>query len=368
MRNSRVRVCTCAVVMALGGLAGADVPAEAQSTRRPAWTIELHGGATFGTQPGSGTSAAFPAGESFATETDTRRPSRLNPSWYFGDGAALFNQVQAQFASQLGHTYPRIAPLDGMLTSGALDRTAGPAFGVRITRRLAGRLGLEAAFARSTGNWSFTGPASSALDAARDTFEQGFRGLLDLQQNLQVTSTVDMAAGSVQQTVLTAALAITLSDTPRLQAHAVIGGGRIATGGDTPEARLRGAYQFRFLGTYPINEADSVTIRYRDEGGSTVGVVGGGATIGLAGGHGLRLDVRAHLRPSRIVTTVDARPTVVQGGAPIALPSNTTPSIQFSTLTGIPSSLGGRAGELTTFTSSGLETRIQATLGYIIRF
>jgi hypothetical protein len=344
------------------------VPCEAQAPAPPAWTIEFHGGAMLGGQNSGGTAGTFPAGASFATETDTGRPSRVNPSWFFGDGAALFNQVQGQFASQLGHNYPRIASLDGMLTSGALERQAGPAFGVRITRRLAGRFGVEAAFTRSSADRGFTGGASAALEAARDSFEQGFRGLLDLQQNLQVTSTLDASAGSAQQNVITAALAVMLSDGPRLRTHAVVGAGRITTDGGTPEARLRGSYQFRFLGTYPIAETDTVTIRFADEGGSTVGLVGGGATYGLSPRHGLRLDVRAHLRQGRTVTTVDASPTIAQGTPSIALPSNTSPSIQFSTVPGIPSSLGGSTSGLTTFTSSGLETRVQATLGFVIRF
>jgi hypothetical protein len=368
MRDSRMRTRVYAAVMALGCHAAAAVPCEAQAPGHPAWTIELHGGAMLGGQSGGGTAGTFPVGATFATETDTGRPSRVNPSWYFGDGAALFNQVQGQFASVLGHNYPRIAPLDGMLTSAALERRAGPAFGVRITRRLTDRFGIEAAFARASARGGFTGAASGALEAARDSFEQGFRGLLDLQQNLQVTSTLDTSAGSSQQNVITAALAIALSDGPRLRTHAVVGAGRLATSGGMPEARLRGSYQYRFLGTYPIAETDAVTIRFTDDGGSTVGLVGGGATFGLGPNRGLRMDVRAHLRPGRMVTTVEASPTIAQGTPSIALPSNTTPAIQFSTFTGIPSSLGGSASRLTTFTSSGLETRIQATIGYVIRF
>lgn len=368
MRDSTMRMRVYTAIMALGCHAAAAVPCEAQGAGQPAWTIEFHGGATLGGQSSGGTAATFPVGASFATQTDTGRPSRMNPSWYFGDGAALFNQVQAQFASQLGHNYPRIASLDGMLTSGALERQAGPAFGVRITRRLTDRLGVEAAFARSSANWAFTGAASSSLEAARDSFEQGFRGLLDLQQDLQVTSALDTPAGSLQENVITAALAITLSDAPRFRTHAIVGAGRLATSGGMPEARLRGAYQFRFLGTYPIAEIDRVTIRFTDDGGATVGLVGGGATFGLGPRHGLRLDVRAHLRQGRTVTVVEARPTVAQEPPSIALPSNTTPSIQFSTFPGAPSSLGGGTSGLTTFTSSGFEARIQATIGFVIRF
>jgi hypothetical protein len=42
---------------------------------------------------------------------------------------------------------------------------------------------------------------------------------------------------------------------------------------------LRGNYQFRFIDTFPIDETDTVTIRFTDRGSGAVGVFGGGVSV-----------------------------------------------------------------------------------------
>src|SRR5688572_3578875 len=66
-------------------------PASAQNA--PKWEIEFHAGGLVTNNPTDGTTALPPAGAAFTTAG--ARPSRRVSSWYFGDGAALLNEVLA---------------------------------------------------------------------------------------------------------------------------------------------------------------------------------------------------------------------------------------------------------------------------------
>ena len=81
----------------------------------------------------------------------------------------------------------------------------------------------------------------------------------------------------------------------------------------------------------------------------------------------MRADVRIFVRGSGLTTTIDASPTVERSVPSIALPSRTSPSVQFSTTATDRSSLSGSASGLHTF-AGGLDTRIVFTVGYFVRF
>src|SRR6185295_12265119 len=106
---------------------------------------------------------------------------------------------------------------------------------------------------------------------------------------------------------------------------------------------LKGNYQFLFLDRYPINETDLVTLHITTPRRTAVGVFGGGVTVGRNGRQGFRVDVRVSVGKNQLATSLDARPASLHGQPSIALPSNTSPSIQFSSTTDTPSSLGGPA-------------------------
>ena len=154
----------------------------------------------------------------------------------------------------------------------------------------------------------------------------------------------------------------------RLATHALVGGGRLFGRADAIDARLRGNYQFRFIDTFPIDETDAVTIRFTDRGTGAVGVFGGGVTSDFGGRHGVRADVRLIVGGSGISTSVDASASAQRTAPFVALPSNTSPSLQFSTIASDRSSLTGSIDGLKTFTGSGLDTRILLTVGYFVRF
>jgi hypothetical protein len=364
-----------ALIALAAGLSAVEQPiASAQvlsprPRREAKWTAEVYAGAVMSPTPTGGDAAPFPTGSTFRTEPGA--PSRANASWYFGDGAALFNEVNAQFASRFNRRFPQLAPLDAMLTSAALGRRGAGNFGVRATRRLTKRFGVEVSFDGSRERLQVTSAAKEAIEAARASFERGFSGLLATlpQTRLQVISTAEIDdASSTRQRMIAGALTIALTKHRRLATHALVGGGRLFGRADAIDARLRGNYQFRFIDTFPIDETDTVTIRFTDRGTGAVGVFGGGVTSDFGGRHGVRADVRLIVGGSGISTSIDASASAQRTAPFVALPSNTSPSLQFSTIAGDRSSLTGSIAGLNTFIGSGFDTRILLTVGYFVRF
>ena len=91
-------------------------------------------------------------------------------------------------------------------------------------------------------------------------------------------------------------------------------------------------------------------------------------TANVGARHGVRADVRLLLGSNGAVTTVSATPSADRVAPFVALPSNTSPSVQFSTTTVDRSSLSGSMAGLQTFTGSGLDMRILLSVGYFVRF
>jgi hypothetical protein len=345
-------------------------PAKPKVKKDPKWTFEVFGGGGFGGSAGGDASSEFPAGTSFTTESGF--PSRVVPSWYFGDGAVLFDQVRAQFASLFNITVPELVSLDPVFADGALERNAGATFGVRLMRKLTPRYALEFGLQRSQGKLALSDSAQTAVEASRASFDQAFRGLLGTipQTGLQVSSTAEIPdSATAPQTAITAVLNIALSPGKRpLAPYVSVGVGRLTNGAETLRVRLRGSYQFRFFDSNPFNETDSVTIRTSDRESSFVGVFGGGAMYELSPRQGLRFDLRIHIGNSGIATELDASPTVVTATPVLALPSNTNPSIQFSNTNTLKSSLSGRISDQTVVAAGGMDTRLNLTVGYFFRF
>ena len=171
------------------------------------------------------------------------------------------------------------------------------------------------------------------------------------------------------QTAATGALLISLSKHGRLGTHAIGGGGVVVNGSREIDVQVRGTYAFSIFGTFPINETDAVTIHFADRKTSMTGLFGGGITYDFSARRGIRADVRVLMSQSGVTTAVDASPLVQRVVPASVLPSQTTPSIQFSTTTGIPTTLSGEAvTRLETFSGSGLDLRTQATIGFFFRF
>src|SRR5687768_10336490 len=97
MRGNESRtIALCVVALGLGSHAAAQTAAGAR------WEVEFHGGGNLLTSPTGGTVSLPGPGAVFTTATANPTESRREPSWYFGDGALLFNQAVEALAQLPG--------------------------------------------------------------------------------------------------------------------------------------------------------------------------------------------------------------------------------------------------------------------------
>jgi hypothetical protein len=337
-----------------------------QSSR---WTFEVYGGGAAPTISTSGSPlTTFPIGPSFTT--DAGRPSRLQSSWYFGDGARMLNDALAEFARLNGTSFARVVSLDAALTANALSKSGGATFGARLGRSLSPKLGIEIGVERSKTPLAFTNAFTNALEASSNSFQAAFQDLLNSApaSGVDVTSTLDVSGVSGRETRVTGALRYTLVQNGKTTAYATVGGGLAMADGDGPEATLVGSYAFRYFGAFPIRERDRTFIRVDQPGKTAMAMVGGGITYDVTPRVGVRVDVRMSLSGNKASLLVSGSPDITEQTTAAVLSSATTPGLQFSSRAGTLSSLGGANSKLTTFVGSGRNRHVSFTIGLFRRF
>lgn len=387
-RSLRIGLTTlaCVAVTAAGHAQPTPTPtaprrstASASSAAKPGnWMFEVHGGG-FGDligndfklgRTGSG-AQGFPSGTPFTTINGA--PSRAVSSWAFGDGVALFDEVRRSFAANLALTLPAITPLDAVMRSPGTVHKPAKAVGARFARNLTSWLAAEISVDRGSRRSSLSSDAAAAVEATRATYTTAFETLLATipQTGGRVASTATTTPdASGNQTVVTGSAVLSLVRTSRVGVHTIVGGGIIMNESSSFEARLQSNYRFSIFSTFPINESETVSIRFTEKKQMPVGVLGFGATVRVAGRSGIRVDARVLASHNTAVTTIDASASRITAGVtPVSFPSLTTPSLQFSTAAGQRSSLSGDAVTgLVTYSGSGLDLRPHVTVGYYVRF
>lgn len=348
----------------------------ARSTRQPGrWMFEIHGGGfgqlLSGQLSGQATAIdGFPTGASFTTLAG--QPSRTVSSWAYGDGVALFDDVRRSFASTHGVVLPAITPLDSVMRTSGITRKPANAFGGRLSGNLWSWLGIELAVDRGSSGSALSSAVLAGADATRASYTSAFQALLATipQNNGRVTATVTSSPeASAAQTVATASAVLSLLRVGRVGLHTVLGGGYVLNDAPELEVRLQGGYQFSILSTFPINESETVTIRYAEKKQVPAAVAGLGLTLRVAGQSGLRVDARVLASQTSTTTTVDSSAARVIAPQLISFPSLTTPSIQFNTITGARTTLSGDpVNGLVTYSSRGWDLRPHVTVRYYVRF
>ena len=330
----------------------------------------------------TGATTALPApGASFTTANN--RPSRFVPSWYFGDGAVLFNQWEAAVAAALPilPLSARITPLDPMLTGAAATSSNAGTFGVRVGRRLTSRLTAEVNVDYAPFALELSGTAPGDAEASRATFARVWSEQLATGPwvNVAVSSQSEIEKGTGGETGVTGALTVRLRRAGPLVPYATGGLGGSFTHGKAPSVALKGSYSMDRIsqglqapaGTVlSYNETDTVSVRFTRPNSAIVGVIGGGFTYEVSGGRGFRVDLRLQVRPNTVDTEISATPSVRTGtpGATAAFASNTSPTVVISN-TGSGGTL--TAPPITAFkTREGSGWRIDTalTFGYFWRF
>ena len=357
--------------------AEAQVPsASSPSPRKPKtpwppdqrrWDIEFHLGIGRGGTSNGGAGALPAAGQAFTTGGGS--PSRYVPTWFLGDGASLLNDVLA------GYGQPeRILPLDGMLTSQAVNHTINDSFGGRVTRTLTPIVAIEFAADGATTLYTTRNTVSAALDGSSDAFVSAFNGLMSAGKgvaftNPSVSSSWTVSDGDGLEVVATGSLIVGPRRQGRFHPYAAVGGGlAMATG--QAIATLAGRYAFRLPSGAQVDETDAVTIHFKGGIGAVLSG-GGGLDVYLSRASGVRADLRYLFVQNHIVTAVDSHPTVLASTPADAIWSSLSPGIQFATnpSTGLSSNLSASALDgFQTFKGRGFHTRVNVTFGYFWRF
>ena len=237
--NPHVR---CAL-FSLGLIVAAAAAARAQTADARKWEIEFHGGGLWPSNPSGGAVGLPGPGQVFTTATANPNPapsSRRQSSWYFGDGATLFNQAAAalfaQSASATGLA-AQITALDPVLGRSLGEPTRGGSIGMTISRVLTPRLSAELGVDYGLSRLRLTRSNIDALEATRASFVPAFTGVIRFNPNRVlngVTSTAALADGNAHQLTASGAVIVNLRTTGRAVPYASAGVGLISIVGDSP--------------------------------------------------------------------------------------------------------------------------------------
>jgi len=328
------------------------------------WEIEGYGGIVAARTASAGSRTLPPPGAPLVTSNPTF-PTHQVPSWFFGDGTSVLNGANAE----LGGT-GRITPLDAVFAPLGSKRVG--AVGVRLRRRLSGRVSVEIGVDALTGPDDRISNLSTAVETSRDSFKAAFTGLLRTGPfSGVVVDASGESATEVQRrdTAMTVALSTRFPAWGSFVPYATFGGGVMAGSGSLPSASLEGRYRFSILGEVPIDEADRATLRYT-RGTALVAVLGGGLQRDFSSQWGLRVDVRLLMGPDTTHVLVDAAPSSTRTGQSGFVESFTNPGVQFSNdpSTGRRSTLSAPALEGFEVFSGGFQARTFLTVGFVRRF
>jgi hypothetical protein len=349
------------ILFAAGAAAAQDRPAAAQESR---WDVEGYGGFVAARTASEGTRTLPAAGAPLVT-TNPIFPTREVPSWFFGDGARLLNDLNKEF-ERAG----RIVPLDGGFVP--LDSRRVAAAGVRVRRRLNDRLSAEISVD------AFTRPEDSdsglvdAVESSRASFRTAFTDLFATGpfSGVTVGATANAATQTRRrETAATLALNARFPAWGSFVPYLTFGGGVLTGSGGLPSASLEGRYRFSILNEVVIDETDRVSVRYT-RGASFVAVLGAGLQRGLSDRWGVRIDGRLLLGPDATRVAIDASPASVRTGPAGFIESFTNPAIQFSNdpSTGRRSTLSAPAVQGFEVFAGSFQTRTLLTVGVFRRF
>jgi hypothetical protein len=351
-------------LLALAAAADAQTASSGSSPTASRWEIEGYGGAGL-PQSLSGGTAALPLPGPALTTSSPVFPTRQVPSWFFGDGATLLNDVNQAFGVS-----GRITPVDSILGEDAVSRGAAVAFGARLRRRMASRFALEVAFDVLPGSQDFADHVEPAAEATRASFEPAFSSLFTTGPftGAFVQATKTLVATSTQDLAVTGALQYAWRPGATLMPYVTLGGGLLTSAGGEPSVTFAGNYRLNIVNQVPIQETDRATVRL-DHHSTFAGVVGGGLRKTMSDRWGLSFDARAWIGGNTTDVLVDATPTITRGTPAGSIESLTRPSIQFANdpSTGRQSSLGGTLDGFKAFTG-GVQTRVLLTVGVYRRF
>lgn len=359
------------VVSVVAGLAMTSGPARAQgapAAKHPAarWEIEGYGGLSVGRVPASGSTTLPDPGAPITTSNPTF-PGRQTPSWFFGDGASMLNDVLGEL--ELPN---RIAPLDAAIANPGFMAGRSGAFGFRIRRAITRRLSAEFSLDVLTGSPSLSSAFLSSVESTRASFETSIGALLTSGPFTGVSAAASSGViqGSAHELAATGSVILPFGHLGAFAPYLTLGGGVLSEHGRMPSVTLDGNYHGTLPGSIAVRERDHVVLTYARDA-RIVAVMGAGLRRELSPRWGLRIDGRVLLGPNGTRALIDATPTVTTSTPAGFVETVTYPSVQFSNnaSTGRVSTLGTPALQgFSIFSGSGVQMRVLVTFGIFARF
>ena len=343
-------------------LAALSVSATAAAQDRR-WELEVYGGAVAARTASEGT-RTLPAPGAPIVTSNPLFPSREVPSWFFGDGAALVNAVNEEFAGT-----SRIGALDSVFVA-TEPRSTGIA-GARLRRSISARAAFELAVDFLGNAHVATADFAATIESARHSFTDTFTELLGSGPfaGIVVEAAADVTADTRREIAATASMNTDVGRLGPLTPYVTVGGGIVTGVGALPSAQLSGRYRFSVLGQVPIDETDRVAIHF-DRPLTFAAVIGGGLRRTLSERWGMRFDVRAFVGPDSTRIRLTAEPSRQLGSPSGFIESFTNPAIQFSNdaAIGRQSSLSAAAIDRATIFDAGMHTRTMLSFAISRRF
>ena len=370
MRKRLIENLTAALALAVSVV---PTPVQAQgaaSTRVPEqavrrWELEGYGGFSLGRLTSGGELTLPPAGDPITTSSPVF-PSWSVPSWFFGDGAAFLNNVMADF-----NLSSRVTPLDGSLQQSHVNDAGSFLTGLRFRRAFGRPWSVEVGLEISAQSMNMPDDLAAGLDASSSTFRSVFSELLSTGPFASPVVQASATSASSTQTdmTITAALNYAMKPAGAWEPYAVFGGGIVVPVGNSLTAGVTGNYRFLISGSIPVDETDSLTVRYRGRV-TFVAVAGGGVRRAIGDRWGVRVDARLLTGPATNVVAVDAAPVVVTGTPAGFIESFTYPNLQFSnnSSTNRRSTLGPPGLDDEVVFKADWQLRGRATVGLYFQF
>ncbi|MEQ1911980.1 MAG: hypothetical protein ABMA15_24380 [Vicinamibacterales bacterium] len=323
-------------------------PDQRETPGKAKWEFGVHAGISRDSNQSNGTS--------ILPTTGTTAQGLLSVStFYFGSGAALFNQVQPATP---------IVALDPVLTKPSVARTSGVSLGGHIQRSFGDRFALEVTGDYLRSSLAFTPAALNQIEATRASFTSALQAALaSTSETASVTSVASITEKQLATRVaLTGAMLTDLRQTGRVIPYVLVGAGVIFNQPNALAASLAGRYQFG-SSSYIVG-TDTVALSYVESKRQLVIVAGGGVKQMLSPRTGLRMDARVQAYKNTLASIVSVTPGRSLESTGPTLPVVSTNGIQFSS-TG---PLNGSSSTGTTLAGSGIRTHVTVTAGFFVRF
>lgn len=336
----------------------------------PTWDLTIYAGGSSGAAGSSGIGALPDVKGNITFPTAT---SRIVPSWYFGDGALLFAQANANLALSTSS----LVSLDDVLTTASARRQGGPVLGARIGGPVTRRVRLEFGVDWALTSTALSDAARAGIEASSERFTLAWQALQRVV-NASASSVATFDTSSSRQLTLDTGVAVDVVRVAGGTLFVVAGAGIAMTTGDPAGASLTGNYRFT-SGSRTLDETDAVRIRVHSDGRAPVWILGGryerdlSARLAIRGdaawrftAHELALTVDAD--PSR-VTNPNALPSIVALGAGTVPGSGSTAIVLFQDSPTVPiASLDASLDSFQTFRGDGYMSSLVVTAGLVVRF